>query len=312
MSSRPGAAEPSTVPPRAAEPGAASASSAEPSSAKAELQQHGLQPRRTLGQNFLADRGLCEKIAALVAPQRGGVLEIGAGLGALTAPLLGRSQRVVAIETDRSLTAVLRQKFAREIAAAQLELVEADAREVDLAGLLAALPTPRTLAGNLPYHLSGLLLRRAVDLAGFCERLVFLLQLEVVDRLCAAPGTSEYGALSVFAQAVYRPRRELIVRRGAFYPQPGVDSAVVVLELRDPVRPAPSEIFARVVKSAFEKRRKTLRNAWRGALGVTSSQLELLAQQAQIDLGARGETLSVSAFERLAALLEAQRDGDAG
>lgn len=285
----------------------AKAGSAEPASAKAELQQHGLQPRRALGQNFLADRALCDRIAALVAPQPGGVLEIGAGLGALTAPLLARSQRVVAIETDRSLTAVLREKFASEIAAAQLELVEADAREVDLLTLLAALPAPRTLAGNLPYHLSGLLLRRAVDLAGSCERLVFLLQLEVVDRLCAEPGTAAYGALSVFAQAVYRPRRELIVRRGAFYPQPGVDSAVVVLELREPARAAPSDTFARVVKAAFEKRRKTLRNAWRGAIGVAAPELELLARQAQIDLDARGETLSVSAFERMAALLEEQR-----
>jgi 16S rRNA (adenine1518-N6/adenine1519-N6)-dimethyltransferase len=288
-------------------PGVAPAALAEPASAKAELQQHGLQPRRTLGQNFLADRGLCDRIAALVAPQPGGVLEIGAGLGALTAPLLARSQRVLAVETDRSLTAVLREKFSRAIASGQLELLEADAREVDLAALLAALPAPRTLAGNLPYHLSGLLLRRAVDLAGSCQRLVFLLQLEVVERLCAAPGSAEYGALSVFAQAVYRPRREFIVRRGAFYPQPGVDSAVVVLELREPARPAPSAIFARVVKSAFEKRRKTLRNAWRGALGVGADQIELLAQQAQIDLNARGETLSVSAFERMAALLEAQR-----
>jgi 16S rRNA (adenine1518-N6/adenine1519-N6)-dimethyltransferase len=293
--------------PQAGEPGVAPAGATEPASAKAELQEHGLQPRRSLGQNFLADRGLCDKIAALVAPQPGGVLEIGAGLGALTAPLLARSRRVIAIETDRSLTAVLRQKFSPAIAAGQLELVEADARAVDLAALLVALPEPRTLAGNLPYHLSGLLLRRAVDLAGFCQRLVFLLQLEVVDRLCAAPGSSEYGALSVFAQAVYQPRRELIVRRGAFYPQPGVDSAVVVLELREPARPAPSAIFARVVKSAFEKRRKTLRNAWRGALGVGAEQLELLAEQAQIDLDARGETLPVSAFERMASLLEAQR-----
>jgi 16S rRNA (adenine1518-N6/adenine1519-N6)-dimethyltransferase len=278
-----------------------------PTSAKAELEQRGLQARRALGQNFLADQHLCDRIAALVAPSPGNVVEIGAGLGALTAPLLARGNRVIAIETDRNLSAVLREKFERELAAEQLRLLEADAREVDLAALLATLPAPRTLAGNLPYHLSGLLLRRAVDLAGTCERLVFLLQLEVVNRLCAAPDTPDYGALSVFVQSVYRPRRELIVRRGAFYPQPGVDSAIVVLEPRDPPQPPPSEVFARVVKSAFEKRRKTLRNAWRGALGVPASELELLAGAAQIDLDARGETLSVAAFERLAAQLEARR-----
>jgi len=275
-------------------------------SVKAELEQHGLRARRSLGQNFLADRGLCEKIAALVAPVPGGVLEIGAGLGALTAPLLARGSHVLAVETDRSLTAVLRDKFASELAAGQLELLEADARELDLAAVLARLPSPRTLAGNLPYHLSGLLLRRAVDLVVGCERAVFLLQLEVVDRMCAEPGAADYGALSIFVQSVYRPRRELVVRRGAFYPQPGVDSAIVALEPREPRCAAPSETFSRVVKAAFEKRRKTLRNAWR-TLGLSPPELERLAGEAQIDLDARGETLSVGAFERMAAALEAQR-----
>jgi 16S rRNA (adenine1518-N6/adenine1519-N6)-dimethyltransferase len=275
-------------------------------SAKAELEQRGLRAKRTLGQNFLADRGLCERIASLVAPEPGSVLEIGAGLGALTQPLLERGSRVVAVETDRNLTAVLREKFAAQIEAAQLQVIEADAREADLSALLAALPEPRTLAGNLPYHLSGLLLRRAVDLAGLCRRLVFLLQLEVVERMCAAPGTSEYGALSVFVQAAYRPRREFVVRRGAFYPQPGVDSAVVALELLDGVQGPPSEPFARLVKAAFEKRRKTLRNAWRGELALAPAELERLAEQAGIDLDARGETLPVAAFQRLALLIAAR------
>jgi 16S rRNA (adenine1518-N6/adenine1519-N6)-dimethyltransferase len=275
-------------------------------SAKAELEQRGLRAKRTLGQNFLADRGLCERIASLVAPEPGSVLEIGAGLGALTQPLLERGSRVVAVETDRNLTAVLREKFAAQIEAAQLQVIEADAREADLSALLAALPEPRTLAGNLPYHLSGLLLRRAVDLAGLCRRLVFLLQLEVVERMCAAPGTSEYGALSVFVQAAYRPRREFVVRRGAFYPQPGVDSAVVALELLDGVQGPPSEPFARLVKAAFEKRRKTLRNAWRGELALAPAELERLAEQAGIDLDARGETLPVAAFQRLALLVAAR------
>jgi 16S rRNA A1518/A1519 N6-dimethyltransferase RsmA/KsgA/DIM1 with predicted DNA glycosylase/AP lyase activity len=108
-------------------------------SVKAELERHGLRARRSLGQNFLADRGLCDKIAALVAPAPGSVLEIGAGLGALTAPLLARGTHVLAVETDRSLTALLREKFSGELAAGQLELLEADARELDLADLLGRL-----------------------------------------------------------------------------------------------------------------------------------------------------------------------------
>jgi 16S rRNA (adenine1518-N6/adenine1519-N6)-dimethyltransferase len=277
-------------------------------SAKAQLEQHGLRPKRSLGQNFLADQALCRKIAELTCPEGSrSVLEIGAGLGALTAPLLGLGAKVVAIETDHQLTAVLREKFSAELVTGQLTLLEADARELDLGQLLGTLEEPRTLAGNLPYHLSGLLLRRAVDASGQVGRSVFLLQLEVVDRLCAAPGTEAYGALSVFAQAVYVPRRAFIVRRGAFYPQPTVDSAVVVLEPRpDPVSVLTVE-FSALVRAAFEKRRKTLRNAWRDALELSLAELEELARASAIDLGARGETLSVLDFQRMAQSIRQRR-----
>ena len=287
------------------EPEPDAAAPGEPASAKAELQRHGLHAKRTLGQNFLTDRGMCEKLAGLVAPEGQSVLEIGAGLGALTAPLLARGCNVLAIETDRPLCSVLREKFAAQLATGQLRLLEADAREVDLGECLSSLGLPRTLAGNLPYQLSGLLLRRAVDMAGACQRLVFLLQLEVVDRMCAAPGSEAYGALSVFVQSVYRPHRELIVRRGAFYPQPGVDSAVVSLEpLAAEVSP-PSAEFSALVRAAFEKRRKTLRNAWRSGLGLSAERLAALASSAGIDLDARGETLSVDDYSRMAAALQA-------
>lgn len=270
-------------------------------SAKAQLAEHGLRPKRTLGQNFLADLALCRKIAALASPDgRGSVLEIGAGLGALTAPLLALGLKVMAVETDRQLTAVLREKFAGELGTGQLTLLEADARELDLGQILAGMERPRTLAGNLPYHLSGLLLRRAVEASKELDRSVFLLQLEVVDRLCAAPGTAAYGALSVFAQAVYAPERAFVVRRGAFYPQPGVDSAAVLLEPLGEAGWPLSEELTRLIRAAFEKRRKTLRNAWRDVLGVSSSELEELAREVNIDLDARGETLGVAEFGRMA------------
>lgn len=276
-------------------------------SAKAELLQHGLQPRRTLGQNFLLDQSLCDKIAKLTGPVGGSVLEIGAGLGALTGAVLGRGLRVLAIETDSALLPVLREKFAAELGSGQLELVHADVREVDLRSLLEGMPVPRTLAGNLPYHLSGLLLRRAVELADVVERSVFLLQLEVVERLCAEPDTANYGALTVFARSVYAPRRSFVVRRGAFYPQPGVDSAVVVLEPLEPPRPPPSDELALFVKAAFGKRRKTLRNAWRGILDLSMPELEELALAAGISLDARGETLGIDDFQRISALSRARR-----
>lgn len=264
------------------------------------LRHYGLRPKRTLGQNFLTDNGLCQKIARAVCPGGGGsVLEIGAGTGALTAPLLAAGTRVVAVETDADLSRVLRQTFADAIQAGQLQLIEADVRELDLLAVLEGLPRPRVLAGNLPYHLSGLLLRRAVEVASTVDRSAFLLQLEVVDRLCSPAGGEAYGALSVFAQAVYAPERAFVVKRGAFYPQPNVDSAVVVLE------PLPRAVelsaeFTALVRAAFEKRRKTLRNAWRGVLGCTPEQIAVCAADAGIDLGNRGEVLDVRAFERMA------------
>jgi 16S rRNA (adenine1518-N6/adenine1519-N6)-dimethyltransferase len=283
----------------------------ESQSAKAQLEQHGLRPKRSLGQNFLADQALCRKIAELTCPEGSrSVLEIGAGLGALTAPLLALGARVVAVETDHQLTNVLREKFSPELLTGQLTLLEADARELDLAQLLGTLEEPRTLAGNLPYHLSGLLLRRAVDASGQVGRSVFLLQLEVVDRLCAAPGTEAYGALSVFAQAVYAPRRAFIVRRGAFYPQPTVDSAVVVLEPHPSPVPVLTAEFSALVRAAFEKRRKTLRNAWRDALELGLPELEELARASAIDLGARGETLAVLDFQRMAQSIRRRRGLD--
>lgn len=273
------------------------------------LRQYGLRPKRALGQNFLADAGLSNKIAAAVCPDRlGSVLEIGAGTGALTARLLAIGARVVAVETDRELARVLRESFAAALDKGQLTLIEADVRELDLLATLNGMERPRTLAGNLPYHLSGLLLRRAVDVVAALDRSVFLLQLEVVERLCAAPGSDPYGALSIFAQAVYAPERAFVVKRGAFYPQPNVDSALVVLTpLASPV--ALTDEFSTLVHATFEKRRKTLRNAWRGVLGLTLPQLEALALEAGIDLGKRGEVLAVADFERMAAGLRRARGG---
>lgn len=275
---------------------------------KAVLAAHGVRHKRHFGQNFLADRGLAKKIAELATTPAGGtVVEIGAGLGALTAPLVERAHRVVAIERDRELLPVLRDEFAESLEQGRLELVEADAKQTDLAALLSSGPSPRVLAGNLPYQLTGPLLSLAVRFASELDRAVFMVQLEVAERLGAKAGGREYGALTVFVDAAFAVERALVVRRGAFYPQPNVDSAVVVLTPRRPALAAETEAFRALVHAAFAQRRKTLRNAWRGVLGLSSDALSRAARAAAIDLNLRGEALDVSAFARMATVADEAR-----
>lgn len=270
---------------------------------RAVLSELGLRPKKSFGQNFLADRRLARKIAELATTPPGGtVVEIGAGLGALTRELVSRAAHVVAIERDRDLVPVLKRDFAAELANARLALLEADAKNTDFAGLLASGPHPHVLAGNLPYQITGPLLERAVRLASRLDRAVLLVQLEVAERLHASPGSKRYGALSVFVQAQFIVERALTIGRGAFYPEPGVDSAVVVLTPRTDRVPE-STMFRAAVRAAFTQRRKKLRNAWRGLPG-TEQALRDAAARAGIDLDRRGETLDVAAFARMADELE--------
>lgn len=260
------------------------------------LARYGLEPKHSFGQNFLGEPALTGRIAELAnEPRPGSVLEIGAGLGALTDELLSRVPRVVAIERDRDLLPALSDIFASARESGRLELVEADAKSADWLALLGD-SGPRVIAGNLPYQITGPLLEKTTALSTQMARAVYLVQKEVADRLAAPHGSEAYGALSVFAQAAFSVRRAFVIKGGAFYPPPRVESAVVVLDPRaDRVLETPA--FRKVVKSAFAGRRKTLRNAWR-ALGPADV-LSAAARDAGIQLERRGETLSVAEFARM-------------
>jgi 16S rRNA (adenine1518-N6/adenine1519-N6)-dimethyltransferase len=266
-------------------------------SMRALLTRHGLTPKKSFGQNFLCDRNLTAKLAELATPKDAFVIEIGAGLGAFTVPLLERARRVVAIERDRELVPVLAVELAEATREGKLTIVEADAKTFAYRPEFEREAAPRALVGNLPYQLTGPLLELAVSLAPVLERASFLVQLEVADRLAAAAGTEAYGALSVFVQAAYSVERALVVRRGAFLPQPNVDSAFVVLTPRAPLLAEETDGFRRVVKGAFAQRRKKLRNAW--STLAPRAELEAAAERAEIDLELRGEVLDVRAFARM-------------
>jgi 16S rRNA (adenine1518-N6/adenine1519-N6)-dimethyltransferase len=260
------------------------------------LARYGLRPKRSWGQNFLADEGVQEEIARLAVEHPGErVVELGAGLGHLTAHLLARGARVIAVERDRDMARVLRGEFGDRI-----RLVEADAARVDLAAA-AGQPAGRVaVAGNIPYHLTAPILFSLLDQAPSVSRAVLLVQLEVAERLAAAPGTAEWGLLSVLLQQRGTVTRELRVPRGAFHPSPKVDSAVVRIDLhaREP-RVADAAAFRRLVKAGFGQRRKTLRNALEAARIAPREALLAAMERAGIDPARRGETLAVEEWESL-------------
>jgi 16S rRNA (adenine1518-N6/adenine1519-N6)-dimethyltransferase len=268
------------------------------------LRNAGLYPKKRFGQNFLVAEPIARAIAAACVRDdelgRARVVEIGAGTGALTRLLAGRARLVVAIEHDRELVPLLEG----ELAGTTARVLHADALAVDLGDLLgeAEPDSPRILCGNLPYAITGPLFRKAVDQAAGLERVVFMVQSEVADRLNAKPGTKAWGALTVFVRAAYDVRRLLRAPPGAFHPPPDVTSAVVELSPLRPPRAIETERFRALVRHAFEARRKTLRNAW--ARLAPGDVLEPAASRAGISLDARGETLDVEAFARMAAELD--------
>ncbi|HEY4014347.1 MAG TPA: 16S rRNA (adenine(1518)-N(6)/adenine(1519)-N(6))-dimethyltransferase RsmA [Polyangiaceae bacterium] len=271
------------------------------------LREAGLRPKRSFGQNFLVAAPIARAIAAACVPDaevgRARVVEIGAGTGALTLLLAPLARSLVAIERDRDLAPLL----AGELAPFEhARLLEADAVTVDLAALLGEpdADSPRVLCGNLPYAITGPLLRRACENAASVERVVFMVQREVADRLAASPSSKSWGALTVFVRAAFDVRTLLRAPPGAFHPAPEVSSAVIVLEPVRPPRAVETPAFRTLVRRAFEARRKTLRNAWAG-IAPDAAALQRAAASAGVALDARGETLDVDAFARMAEALAA-------
>jgi 16S rRNA (adenine1518-N6/adenine1519-N6)-dimethyltransferase len=273
---------------------------------RAVLRRTGLAPKKGFGQNFLISPHAVEAIAEACVPAAelgcARVLELGAGTGALTRALAARARSVVAVERDRDLVPVLREELA-DLPEGRVRVLEGDAQAVSPVELLGPPDpgSPRVLCGNLPYQITGRLLERAVVHADDLERVVFMVQLEVADRLAADPGSKTYGALTVFTRAAFRTRKLFAVGPGSFHPPPDVTSAVILLEPERPRRAEETELFRALVKGAFGTRRKTLRNAWKSV--AAPELIAAAAERASISLDARGETLDVDQFAAMARAL---------
>lgn len=244
-----------------------------PVSAKALILAHGLKPKKSFGQNFMLDQRVNGIFASAVKAFGDGwpVLEIGAGTGSLTSHLLTVAPCVHAVERDRDLLPVLTTHFADDIAAGKLLLHEADGARFDL-GTVFSTVNKGVLVGNLPYHLTSSIVLRALSQSTLLVGAVFLVQKEVADRLVAVPNNKVYGFITVVLKLAFNLKKIANVDRGAFWPVPKVDSAIIQLTAADNGISRVNDIGALIVfvREIFQKRRKKLSTILAGTIDRAS------------------------------------------
>jgi 16S rRNA (adenine1518-N6/adenine1519-N6)-dimethyltransferase len=273
---------------------------------KSLLRQYHVRPNKLRGQNFLVnDRVAVRIVAAADIRSDETVLEIGPGLGILTAILLEHARRVVAVEIDRRLCDILRETLGQND---RLEVINDDILKLDLTVLAGqAKPGGLRIVSNLPFQVTGATVRMILDHLQQMRGATLTLQREVADRIVAGPGGKDFGALSVAAQYHSVIRRHFRISKTAFYPRPQVDSTVLSLLPREkpPVEVRDEALFFQTVGALFGHRRKTVRNALRLDPGLEpdDSQLNELALRTGLDLGRRGETMSLAELATIANVL---------
>jgi 16S rRNA (adenine1518-N6/adenine1519-N6)-dimethyltransferase len=256
------------------------------------LRAAGLRARHGLSQNFLADPEVLEAILAEADPRPGRrILEIGPGLGLLTAGLLEAGAQVIAIELDHGLAAFLRERFAEPLETGDLRLIEGDALDQDLVRMVEP---PYDVVANLPYHITSPTLHALLGRAPRPHRAVLMVQREVAERVAAPPGRMSY--LSVFVQYHAWVRIAFLVPSGSFEPEPAVESAVIVVEpydADDRLVPSAEDEFWRLVQAAFRERRKMIHNVLARQLPIDSARVTAALAAARIDPDRRPQTLAV-------------------
>lgn len=268
-----------------------------------------LRPKKQLGQNFLADPSIPRMIvdrAGISAEEI--VLEIGAGLGALTVPAARAAKRVYAVETDRGLIDLLQTELLL-YKADNVTVLTQDILRFDLADFVRreGIDRPLVVIGNLPYHISSQIVVRLIDGRRWVDRAAMMFQKELARRFMAKPGGRDYGRLSVMLAYCAEVRSLAEVRADLFFPKPKIDSEVIEVRFRKTLEnPASDEAFLfQVVKAAFGQRRKTLRNALAGSeLRIAPEAAGLALDAAGIDAARRAETLSVAEFVALSHALK--------
>lgn len=266
------------------------------------LKKHHITLQKKYGQNFIGDPALLERIATVCDWQPGDrALEIGPGAGTLTRAIAREAEEVLAVEIDRRLAPLLEETLAD---CANVHLVFTDALKADLDALMRdtlGWDGRYKLIANLPYYITTPLIMHVLEDSEKVSELVIMVQKEVGERLCAAPGSKAYGAVTVMVQYAATVARAFDVGRHAFVPAPEVDSTILHLipyEKR-PIQAQSDAVLRRVVKAAFSQRRKTLRNSL-SCLGCDKALIRQALETAGIEDSRRAETLSVAEFVALA------------
>lgn len=282
-----------------------------PSTVRGLLQKYGIRLKRELGQHFLCDEHILNKIvAAAELSPHDLVIEPGAGLGTLTLALAARAGRVIAVELDAKLIPILRANVSTG-RRADVEVLHEDLLKLDLEELVRAAGfTKAKVVGNLPYGITSPILERLMMERRVLGSAILMIQQELAERLAASPGPKA-SALGVHLQSIAAVELLARVPRTVFLPPPEVDSAIIRLEfLKKPRFEADERIFSQVVRATFNLRRKTIKGALiRSPLIQLSEEVALQAlQEAGIDRQRRGESLSIAEFARLAQVVERLQD----
>ena len=275
------------------------------------LKQNGFRFSKSMGQNFIIDGNIPEKIVRLAGIDgSSGVLEVGSGIGALTLALCKKAGHVVAVELDGRLMPVLSEAVSGRT---NVEIIHGDILKLDIKKLAKEKMTGfiPCVCANLPYNITTPVLSAFID-AGVFETVTVMVQKEVARRMCAMPGSPDYGAFSVFVN--YHTEAEIFfdVPPECFMPRPGVFSSVVAMKARKErlLEPDDEAMFFRVVRASFEQRRKTIVNALHAAFGNAIDKEEIAKSVAQCghDPRARGETLGIDDFASIAMAIKKNID----
>ena len=266
------------------------------------LSRHGFSFSKGLGQNFLINPTVCPRMAELGNAQPGwGMIEIGAGVGVLTAELAQRADKVVCIEIDSRLLPILDETLAEFD---NIKIVNEDVLKVDLHRLIAEEfgEMPVAVCANLPYYITSPIIMNLLESRLPISSLTVMVQKEAAQRICAQPGSREVGAVSIAVRYYCEPQVLFQVSRGSFMPAPDVDSTVIRLDIRKepPVQVKKESDFFRVVKAAFSQRRKTLSNTLSSGLSLSKAQANELLEKAGVAANLRAEQLSMQKFADIA------------